>query len=179
MRDGHGMLSVFATTPDDLSAYGARNVYLYDTWDLDSLFAPGDGSHRFAFVTVPSAREGPAARGAHHAIGLGLLHASHVEPWWDTTTGARGEEYEAFKAGQAEALRSLMARAIPELASGVVGLEAATPLTLRDFALSEGGARTGSTTRSVKWDGTACSPGPAFGVSTSPGRVSSCVASVV
>jgi all-trans-retinol 13,14-reductase len=143
MRDGHGMLTVFATTPDDLSGYGARNVYLYDTWDLDSLFEPGDGSHRFAFVTAPSAREGPTRRGAHHAIGLGLLHASHVEPWSDTTTGARGDEYNAFKASQAEALRALMVRAIPELATSAVDLEAATPLTLRDFALSEGGAAYG------------------------------------
>ncbi|MEE8409195.1 MAG: NAD(P)/FAD-dependent oxidoreductase [Myxococcota bacterium] len=143
MEDGCGIVSAYITTSADLSGWATRNVLVYRTDDMESLYEPGDGSHRFAFVTAPSAREGTTRDGRHQAIGLGLLHWDHVRRWETTRTGRRGEAYAELKAAQGSAMRAIMATAMPELATDVASIEVATPLTKRDYTLSERGAAYG------------------------------------
>ncbi|MBI5509760.1 MAG: FAD-dependent oxidoreductase [Deltaproteobacteria bacterium] len=145
MEDGVATVSVFVTTRADLSAYRGRNVYNYKTTDIDDLYADKEGARgrRFAFVTVPSAREGVTRDGRHLAVGLGLMSYGQVARWAETERGHRGADYEAFKAKAGDEMLALMTEVIPELAGQVVSIEVGTPLTNRDYAMSQGGAAYG------------------------------------
>lgn len=143
MEDGPGTLSLFVTTRADLSHYAARNIYNYKTSDINAIYDNHDGKGQFVFVTVPTAREGTGKSGLHQVIGLALFGWRHVRAWEHTTTGERGADYEAFKQKKAEELLSLVTEVVPELAGAVESLEAATPLTNRDYAASVGGAAYG------------------------------------
>ncbi len=143
MEDGPGTLSLFVTTRADLSHYGGRNIYNYKTSDINAIYDNVEGKPQFVFVTVPTAREGIGKSGLHHVIGLALLGWKHVRAWEDTASGKRGEAYEAFKQQQAEELLGLVTEVVPELAGNIERIEAATPLTNRDFAGSVGGAAYG------------------------------------
>ena len=143
MEDGPSVLSVFATTKVDLSAHGQSNFFHYETLDLDALYNNLDRRQEFAFVTVPTAREGATPSGLHQVTGLGFLDWRRVAQWQGTRSGERGPEYEDFKQEQGEDLMRLVCEVIPELRGRVEKLEIATPLTLRDYAASEGGAAYG------------------------------------
>ena len=143
MEDGPSTLSVFITTKADLSAYAGRNIYNYHVLDLDRVYDNVDRPHEFAFVTVPTARQGRTPGGLHQVIGLGFLDWRRVERWEQTFTGKRGPDYEAFKAQSAEGLMRLVVEAVPELSGNVESIEAASPLTNRDYAASEHGAAYG------------------------------------
>ena len=145
MEDGISILSVFVTTSADLSHYRGHNIYNYKTTDIDALYAdrPGENGCRFVFITVPSAREGVTKDGRHEVVGLALMSYDQVARFAATTTGERGAEYEDVKARAAEGVLALMIEAVPELAHHVASLEAATPLTNRDYSLSPAGAAYG------------------------------------
>lgn len=143
MEDGPATLSVFVTTDADLSKYARRNVYKYQIADLDRVYDNVDRPHEFVFVTVPTAREGRTKSGLHEVIGLGFLDWRRVQRWEQTHTGERGPDYEAFKQEQAGDLMRLVYETIPELRGHVVSIEAASPLTNRDYAGSEHGAAYG------------------------------------
>lgn len=143
MEDGPATLSAFITTDLDLSDYGRRNYYQFESLNLDSMYHNVDRPHEFVFVTVPTAREGRTRSGLHQVIALGFLDWARVAKWADTTTGKRPEDYEAFKAAQAEDMMRLVYKRLPVLRGHVVGMEAATPLTNRDYAATEAGAAYG------------------------------------
>ncbi len=143
MEDGPATLSLFITTRLDLTGWGHRNYYNYKTADLDRVYDNVDRPHEFVFVTVPTAREGRTKTGLHEVIGLGFLDWRRVAKWAETHTGARPDDYEAFKAAQAEDMMRLVYEIIPELRGHVESVEAATPLTNRDYAGTENGAAYG------------------------------------
>ena len=145
MEDGVGTVSVYVTTQVDLTHYRGRNIYNYKTTDIDGLYAghPGEPGRPFAFVTVPSAREGVTEDGRHLVTGFGLMRYAEVARWAETRVGARGAEYEEIKARAAEEILALIVDAVPELKGHIVSVEAATPLTNRDYSMSAGGAAYG------------------------------------
>jgi len=145
MEDGVATISVFVTTHQDLSAYATRNLYNYQTYDLEALYRDKEAKEgcRFAFVTVPSAREGVTKDGRHQAIGLGFMSWDRVARWGETQRSERGAEYEEFKAQAGEAMLARMLEVVPELAGNVTTMEVATPLTNRDYVMSTGGAAYG------------------------------------
>lgn len=143
MEDGIGTLSLFVSTKADLSSYAGRNIYNFRSVDIERLYEARGRPHEFAFVTVPTAREGVTRTGMHQVIALGLLDWRHVQAWEDSETGKRSEEYEAFKHEQTQELLGLMQACVPELEGNVESVEAATPLTNRDYAASVNGAAYG------------------------------------
>ena len=143
MEDGVSVLSVYATTDADLSRYRGYNIYEYAAGAIDELYARTGGGDDFAFVTVPTAREGRTKEGLHQVIGLTLMRWNQVAGWSDTQTGARGPDYEAFKEEHGGRLLAAMTRVVPEMRGRVKSMEVSTPLTARDYTGSAGGAAYG------------------------------------
>lgn len=143
MEDGVATLSVFGVTDVDLSRYARKNIYHYKRVDIDALYNNADRPHEFAFITVPTAREGRAKNGKHQVIVLAFLDWRRVEHWQASRSGERGDDYEAFKAREAEDVLRLVYEAMPELRGNLDVVDVATPLTNRDFAASERGAAYG------------------------------------
>ena len=143
MEDGPGSFSLFITTDADLDDYAGYNIYNYRVSTVDAIYGPSGGPERFAFVTVPTAREGRTREGRHIVVALSLMRFSDVVTWSASKTGERGPAYEAFKARWTETMLGLVIEAIPELRGRIVDCEAATPLTNRDYTASEEGAAYG------------------------------------
>lgn len=143
MEDGVATLSLFLTTQQDLSSYAGRNIYKYEHSDMNHIYENLNRGQEFAFVTVPTAREGRNKSGSHQVIALGFLDWRRVEQWENTCTGERPELYEEFKESQAQQLAELVYQVVPELRGRVESLEAASPLTNRDYARSCKGAAYG------------------------------------
>jgi all-trans-retinol 13,14-reductase len=143
MEDGPATISVFITTKADLSRYGRRNYYVYEELDFDRIYANSDRRHEFAFVTVPTAREGLGKNGLHQVIGIGFLDWSRVAKWAESRTKHRPADYEEFKNRQTDDLLRLVCEVVPELRGNIESVEAATPLTNRDYAVTENGAAYG------------------------------------
>ncbi len=66
-----------------------------------------------------------------------------IEQWWDTDTGKRGEDYEAFKQRYSEIIIDYVCQFHPELRSNIENVYAATPLTYRDYTGTPDGSAYG------------------------------------
>ena len=65
---------------------------------------------------------------------------SAAAPWADTTTHQRGAEYQAWKAEMTERVLDLLATRLPNIRQCIDRIEAASPLTIRDYYHSPQGS---------------------------------------
>jgi phytoene dehydrogenase-like protein len=117
-----------AGLPEDL---GVHHIVVAD-WD-----EPIDARDNCVFVAIPSALDGGAAPGGHHA-----LHAylPATEPYADWAGLDRSSaEYKAKKEARAEVLWKAVERFIPDIRRRAVVHSVGTPLTHERFLRREGG----------------------------------------
>jgi all-trans-retinol 13,14-reductase len=77
---------------------------------------------------------------AESASVITYMQFNELEPWKNTSTGKRGEEYLQFKKDKCELLLSVMEKQFPGIRSCIDGYYSSTPLTWRDYT----GTRAGS-----------------------------------
>jgi all-trans-retinol 13,14-reductase len=127
----------------DLSLLGSRNIYSFDTWDLDEAERPSvPGNVPFYFASCPGQRGEHRLPGAEQVV-LGLVQTDWKDfaAWTETPTGERPQAYEDYK-------RALLDSAIARICADFPGwrvrwADASTPLTTRHFTNSVEGATYG------------------------------------
>ncbi len=129
--DTHGMIAVHALVPADRHPALAHNLYAVET------DGAGDARDLIFMQLRPSERPGRNL--------LSLITAGHDElwqPWRDTLSGRRGDDYQQAKTAFA---RALIARteAFNGAFSELELLDVSTPLTIRDWVGSPGGSAYG------------------------------------
>jgi all-trans-retinol 13,14-reductase len=82
------------------------------------------------YVTAASPVEGTPGRGF---IAVRPMSPEQTEVWRDSLTGSRPATYEAFKREAAEAVLGRLRAFCPEVEGSLSCIEAATPLTMRDY----------------------------------------------
>lgn len=80
---------------------------------------------------------------ASSGVILSYMGMDDMAPWLGTSTGKRGEDYEAFKADKAQRLIKEVCRDFPELESGIDSVYTATPLTYLDYTGTQDGSMYG------------------------------------
>ena len=84
----------------------------------------------FLFMTAPDDNQGPFAT---HALVTAPMLFEATSRWQDTTVGHRGSDYEEWKKQQTERLLGMIGEIHPGFADCVEQVNAASPLTIRDF----------------------------------------------
>jgi len=127
--------SLFLGFEGDVEDAGATrsNHWLYPTGEVDVLWTDApDNPPPVTFVSFASVKD------ADHEPGAAQKHAgevvawsawSNVEKWADLAPGARGEDYQSFKARVEETMFAQFEAYFPELAELVVFRNLSTPLT--------------------------------------------------
>ena len=126
--------SLFMGFEGDVEDAGATrsNHWLYPTGVVDALWteapegAPPGMFVSFASLKDPSHDPGPKQKYAGEIAAW--TDWSTVEKWADTTSGTRGDDYQAFKARVEDAMFAQFKTYFPELAELVVFRELSTPL---------------------------------------------------
>lgn len=81
---------------------------------------------------------------AKTAIVNSLMNFEDVKQWENTTVGKRGKEYKKFKQKCVERMLDLMEEAMPGFRDKIAYVEAASPLTIRDYTGSKEGTLYGT-----------------------------------
>lgn len=97
-----------------------------DVWNFDQTEKPWPLG--FLFMTPPVSNTH-----ATKALVTAPMPFSMVEKWSDTTTGRRGADYELWKEEQAERLLTLIEEIHPGFRDCIEAVNAASPLTIRDY----------------------------------------------
>jgi len=136
MEESAGVLTAFAATRADLGHFGRRNLWAFPS--VDDL-----QSTDFVFATTPGARDGTQPNEPMSLVAIRPMPWSEIERWSGTTRGKRGSEYRELKRRAALELLVDVEQMLPELRGDVELLDAATPLTFRDYTLSDDGSAYG------------------------------------
>ncbi|MDR2413357.1 MAG: FAD-dependent oxidoreductase [Odoribacteraceae bacterium] len=88
-------------------------------------------------ITPP---ETTSDRFARKMIVTCIMHFDDVRQWEHTTTGQRGETYEAFKREREERVITRLERVFPGIRSCIKSAYSASPLTIRDYCKRKEGA---------------------------------------
>lgn len=126
--------SLFMGFEGDIEDAGAThsNHWIYPTGAVDALWtdapkgAPPGMFASFASLKDPSHDPGPMQK--HAGEFVAWTDWSTVAKWADTVSGARGEDYRAFKAQVEEIMFAQFKKYFPEVAELVVFRELSTPL---------------------------------------------------
>ena len=103
-------------------------VSRYDRmWDLGRTEGWPDG---FLFITPPENGQGAFA---DKAIVTVPMDWEEVRRWENTTSGKRGEDYKRWKAERTEQVLERLQRIFPDIRDCIEALDAASPLTIRDY----------------------------------------------
>ena len=85
----------------------------------------------------------PHPQYAHCGVMLSYMSHRDLAPWYNTSTGHRGEDYQAFKQAKAEKMLDTLERDFPGTRATIEGYYTATPLTYRDYTLTPEGSMYG------------------------------------
>ncbi len=94
----------------------------------------------FLYMTPPEISQGKFSR---KMIIASPMQWEEVSRWEETAVGHRGSKYEAWKQAQAEVLLRAMEKMFPGFRSQVEAVNAASPLTIRDYFGNKEGAMYG------------------------------------
>ena len=115
------------TRPDCLRG---RNLFLCRGPELENAFGGRMTPEHGPFYVATSPQPDPKAKAGIVVVAPGSF--SHVAQWADSSRGKRPAAYVAYKEGVATRVRDSLVRLCPEL-EAVRFVEAATPLTMRDY----------------------------------------------
>jgi len=83
------------------------------------------------------------AEWARNGVALSYMDINELKPWFGTSVGHRGHDYEDFKRRHAERLIYEIDRHRPGFASSIESYDTSTPLTYLDYTGTEGGSMYG------------------------------------
>lgn len=124
---------LFGVLQEPVPLFEGRNVFLTRATAPGELLGGED-----ATVYLAGGDRLPDGRRAFTAMGTASF--ADYEPWQDSFTGCRPPAYEAHKSRMAQAMLERICSACPELDGRLRILDAATPLTMRDWAASPKGS---------------------------------------
>jgi all-trans-retinol 13,14-reductase len=111
---------------DDYAATWEQATYTDDSWPRGLMF-----------LTPPAREQGPFAE---KMIVTCIMNFETVKQWEQTTTGHRGEAYEAFKRRCEQRVLEKLETARPGTRACIKSVYSATPLTIRDYYRQKEGA---------------------------------------
>lgn len=94
----------------------------------------------FMYMTPPEEFQGRYAR---KMLVHCMMSFKEVERWEHTTTGHRGEDYERWKREKIERVLDELEKLFPDIRDKIENVYAGSPLTIRDYYNSPGGAAYG------------------------------------
>ena len=130
-----GHFSLHMGFEGDIEDAGATrsNHWLYPAGEVDALWTTApEGTPPGMFVSFASLKDplhDPGPQQKHAGEIVAWTDWSTVERWAETTPGARGDDYQAFKARVEDTMFAQFKTYFPELAELVVLRELSTPLT--------------------------------------------------
>jgi len=133
-RECVGLFCVYGVVDGDLGQYANRNHYLLRDSDPDCFYAPRLDGPADAVVNFPPPVDGPQTFTA-----MGAAQSSWFEPWRDTRTMRRDGEYAGLKQRLTANIMSMLDQRLPGLRGRLQFVDAATPLTIRDYVNYPGG----------------------------------------
>ncbi len=143
---GSCCLFLGVTAQCDTSPVADRNIWHYDSNDIDALYRPidqgclPDGSA--FFLSVPSHKDpgGHHAPPGHQAVELvTLARCAPFERWMETSSMKRGDAYRDLKRALSERLIAAAEPYLPGLSGAIVCQEVSTPLTNAHFVGTDEG----------------------------------------
>jgi all-trans-retinol 13,14-reductase len=108
-----------------------NNLVVTSDWDLTGLWDKDPLNNRPLYVCSSLPEDSKGTRPG--LIGIVPASRNETDPWSQSMTGKRPQDYHQFKDKIAFKLRQYIERSIPELAGNIEHAECATALTLRDF----------------------------------------------
>ncbi len=142
-----GIFSVYGIVEDGEpresvdAGFGPSILSLFPTSDINRLIDPGHTGDQ-ALVIVRSLEK---AAGRAHAVlsACEVSFVEHFEAWKDSRVGERPAAYVEYKQERVERIRDRIVAAYPEYRSSYRVVDAASPLTFRDYLNSPDGAAYG------------------------------------
>lgn len=133
LPETYSAFTLFVILRDGVFPYVDHTCYFQDDvgliWD-HARPIDNDWPHGFMYFTPPCENQGPYAR---KLIVNCVMPYNEVSPWAASSTGHRPEAYQVWKKQTAERIVARMAQIHPGFPSMVEYMEAATPLTIRDY----------------------------------------------
>jgi all-trans-retinol 13,14-reductase len=108
-----------------------NNLVVTRDWDLTGVWEKDPLNSRPLYVCSSLPENSKATNSG--LIGIVPASRSDTDPWAQSLSGKRPQDYHQFKAEIAIKLRQYIERSIPELAGNIEHAECATALTLKDF----------------------------------------------
>ena len=135
--------SVYILLKRDSFPYIDHTCYFYRDygyiWDQTSVNGH-EWPAGFMYMTPPDEVQGEYAR---KMLVHCMMDFKEVERWENTTTGHRGEEYERWKQEKIEKVIDELENLFPDIRKKIEKVYAGSPLTIRDYYNSPGGAAYG------------------------------------
>jgi all-trans-retinol 13,14-reductase len=132
IEDTYGMFSLYLAMKENSFKYINSHYYIYRTdnvWHGDRIisghwpesymmhFSPGSKNEKYTGSVIVTA----------------YLNWHEVEPWENTLTEKRGDDYNEFKGRKAETLLDIVEKDFPGIRSCIKSYFTSTPLTYRDY----------------------------------------------
>ena len=139
LEDTMGMFTVYIVFKKNSFPYLNYNFYHYNqenVW-IAGDYDPAKWPQNYVFMCTANSKTDYYAESAS---AITYMNYSELEPWQNTVTGKRGEEYIQFKKEKTELLLCALEKQFPGIKSCVDATYSSTPLTWRDYT----GTRAGS-----------------------------------
>jgi len=134
--------SLYLTLKDHSFPYLDHNIHYFDGEEAWTAFdISGDQWPRYYMLYTPHPSGDP--RYAKSLIVITAMKNDEVSDWNNTRVGKRGSGYKEFKQNRSERLIELVAKKFPGIRQAIRTMEAATPLTWRDYTGTPGGSMYG------------------------------------
>jgi hypothetical protein len=137
----YGVVEGAERRESDETSFGPSILSLFPTADVNGLIDPGHRGDE-ALVIVRSLEQGG---GRTHAVlsACEVSFVEHFEAWKDSRVGDRPAGYVEYKQERVERIRDRIVAAYPEYRKSYRVVDAASPLTFRDYLNSPDGAAYG------------------------------------
>lgn len=137
------VFSVYIKLKENEFPYIPSTNYVHEDldtpWELTRLDEDGTPTG-FMYMTPPEENQG---KYAHTLVIAALMKSKETEKWNDSITGRRPQEYEKWKNRVANRLIDKLSVLHPGIREQIDGIYTSSPLTIRDYYHSPGGAAYG------------------------------------
>ena len=129
LKNSFGMFTAHLALKENSTPYLNRNLYIYENGDVWQNEKNRQSKRALITFKVP---DDNSLYTKNIDIMTPLAWES-VEPWENTVSGKRGDDYKDFKKRMANECIALASRYIPDLKDKITNVYASTPLTYRDY----------------------------------------------
>lgn len=125
---------------ENMLPYSNHVSFYLERYDSDWSVSDGTCVEKFMYMTPPSENQGYFARTLNVTA---LMKWEAIECWTDTHVGNRGDDYLYWKQKICNEIIRKITKVIPGFDEMVVNIDAASPLTIRDYTSVRRGAMCG------------------------------------